>query len=140
MAAGADGEVGGGGLVECTLPPAVEVADGVAQAVGFQTGGSEVEYRYLCAGGAVEGAIAGYGYKYAEVGVGPRFDAELEVVDEQAEVAQCMIFTQSGGGKDGDAPDAFRCEISYGFGLIVGLLIREVADDVAISGGDQRRE
>lgn len=84
MAAGADGEVWGGGLVECALPPTVEVADGVAQAICFQTGGAEVEYRYLCAGGAVEGAVACYGYEYAEVGIGAGIDACFEVVDEQA--------------------------------------------------------
>ena len=48
-----------------------------------------------------------------------------EIVDEQADISQCMVFTFARGTDDGDTAFAFRQQEVDGFSLVVGLLVAD---------------
>lgn len=115
VAGGVDGELCGGGFVECALPPGVEVAQGVSESFCAEFVCSEVEDGDLLSFLAVEGLGAFAGDDVAAGGVHFDLHAHVHVVDEQADVAYCMVFAFACGSEDDDFSYALGVEVPYGF-------------------------
>lgn len=103
-----DGEFRTGAFVECALPPVGEVAEGIDQFFAMQTVCSEVDDGYLLSGMAWEGAGTPAGDEDAVIGIGTYIGSGAEIVDEQADISQGMVFTLARGTDDGDAAFILR--------------------------------
>lgn len=131
-----DGEFRTGAFVECALPPVGEVAEGIDQFFAMQTVCSEVDDGYLLSGMAWEGAGTPAGDEDAVIGIGTYIGSGAEIVDEQADISQGMVFTLARGTDDGDAAFTLRQQEIDGFGLVVGFLVADAVQDyVRTSGG-----
>lgn len=107
------------------MPPVGEIAEGIDQSFAMQTVCSEVDDGYLLSGMAWEGAGTPAGDEDAVIGIGTYIGSGTEIVDEQADISQCMVFTLARGTDDGDAAFALRQQEIDGFSLVVGLLVAD---------------
>ena len=74
----------------------------------MQTACGEVDDGYLLSGMAWEGMGILAGNKDAVIGISAYIGSGAQVVDEQADVSQCMVFTLARGADDGDMAFALR--------------------------------
>lgn len=94
--------------------------------------GAEAEDGDLTAGLGLEVVGAGCGDEDAVIGIDAGLNVEAMVFDQEADVAQSVIFALSGRAEDGDRADAFSRQVLDGLGLIVGLLIGVQVEDRGI--------
>ena len=113
------------------MPPVGEVAEGIDQFFAMQTVCSEVDDGYLLSGMAWEGAGTPAGDEDAVIGIGTYIGSGAEIVDEQADISQGMVFTLSRGTDDGDAAFTLRQQEIDGFGLVVGFLVADAVQDMS---------
>lgn len=113
------------------MPPVGEVAEGIDQSFVMQTVCSEVDDGYLLSGMAWEGAGTPAGDEDAVIGIGTYIGSGAEIVDEQADISQGMVFTLSRGTDDGDAAFTLRQQEIDGFGLVVGFLVADAVQDMS---------
>ena len=97
----------------------------------MQTVCSEVDDGYLLSGMAWEGAGTPAGDEDAVIGIGTYIGSGAEIVDEQADISQGMVFTLARGTDDGDAAFALRQQEVDGFGLVVGFLVADTVQDMS---------
>ena len=67
----------------------------------------------------------------AVIGIGTYIGSGAEIVDEQADISQGMVFTLSRGTDDGDAAFTLRQQEIDGFGLVVGFLVADAVQDMS---------
>ena len=104
---------------------------GIGQSFAMQTVCSEVDDGYLLSGMVWEGAGTPAGDEDAVIGIGTYIGSGTEIVDEQADISQCMVFTFARGTDDGDAAFTLRQQEIDGFGLVVGFLVADAVQDMS---------
>ena len=121
---------GGGGFVECALPPLLEVVDGVKEAFGGEVAGVDVDNGDLLSyeGEELRGSRAGE--YFAVVGEHAYGEALAVVLHEQTDVAQCVTLAQSCGSEDADFAGAFAFHVGHGLCQVVGFLLGNLVDEV----------
>ena len=92
----------GGYFVKCSLPPCVEWANGVFEVFTLEACRAKVEDRDLLTLMGTYAAIAMGGDEDAIVGVDVGRDALLEIVNQEADVAQRVVVAATGSPYDGN--------------------------------------
>lgn len=124
-----DGEFGRFRLVQRTLPPIVEVAQRIGQPLPLQFRSAEREDGDLLTG--LCGKAAGVSRRNEDTIIGHHtyVHSASHVFDEQADIAQRMIFTFARGADNCDSPESPLPKIADGFRLVVRLLIGDIMND-----------
>ena len=100
MSAGLDSEAVGSSFIKSALPPAIEITQRVAEPIGMEACGSEIENRHLCAGRTDKGAASRHRNEDSEISIGSRLYSVGQISHEQTDISESMIFAESGGSED----------------------------------------
>lgn len=117
-------------LVQSPLPPSREVVDGVTQPFGREIIGVDVEDRYLGPLFTFETTLATARNKHSVVGVAPHISPHSAILCQKGYVAQCVVVAFACRTYDSYVANTFFEQESYGFCLVVSLLVGRVVDDV----------
>ncbi len=91
----------------------------------MQAACGEVDDGYLLSGMTWEGAGTLAGDENTVICIGAYVGSGSEIVDEQADISQCMVLAFARSADDGDVAFALRQQEVDGFGLVVGLLVAD---------------